>query len=355
MASLTRSSHGLEELVRMAVPLLKSASEQNPRKGPGAKPKIPDYFLGAMIFVGVLKLKKSKSSAYRFLSSFENASLLKRLTGQRVFPSRSTFFDRYRRVYALMEIAIKLQGEKAIKEKIASPKHLAIDKSIMRSKGRPLHKSDRHKKNLPKGIDFQAAWGYSGLRRWVYGYSYEVVVCSSKRSLVFPLIATVSAANAAETTTAIAKVSELPKGVCTVSADSGYDSNKLAECIELHEAGRPNGRKFLCPENPRNRRPVKTATHQSKTQKRSRELRQKRNSYFQKPQSQRVYKQRTKTVEPFNSWFKSLFSLERVWHRGLDNNRTTVLTAIFCYQLLIRANFRKGNTNAKIKHILDAL
>ena len=65
---------------------------------------------------------------------------------------------------------------------------------------------------------------------------------------------------------------------------------------------------------------------------------------------------RKQTVEPFNHWLKRLFELEtRVWHRGLDNNRTQLLAAIFCYQLLVRFNHKYGNKNGCICWILDAL
>ncbi len=67
---------------------------------------------------------------------------------------------------------------------------------------------------------------------------------------------------------------------------------------------------------------------------------------FKKPESKRIYKRRTKTVEPFNSWFKSLFALDRAWHRGLANNQTQILAAIFCYQALVRYNFRLNKTGS---------
>ena len=68
----------------------------------------------------------------------------------------------------------------------------------------------------------------------------------------------------------------------------------------------------------------------------------------------RLYRRRSQTVEPFNEWFKSLFELDQhVWHRGLDNNQTQILAAMFCYQLLLRYNRRRGRTNGQIKWILD--
>src|SRR5262249_53238661 len=80
----------------------------------------------------------------------------------------------------------------------------------------------------------------------------------------------------------------------------------------------------------------------------SRELRGQRIKYYESRKGRRLYARRRKTAEPFNQWFKSLFELEnRVWHRGLDNNRTQVLGAIFAYQLLVRYNHRLGNTTAR--------
>ena len=68
------------------------------------------------------------------------------------------------------------------------------------------------------------------------------------------------------------------------------------------------------------------------------------------------YARRGQTVEPFNDWFKGLFELDQqVWHRGLDNNRTQMLAAIFAYQLLVRYNYRRGNENGQVKWITDCL
>ena len=61
-------------------------------------------------------------------------------------------------------------------------------------------------------------------------------------------------------------------------------------------------------------------------------------------------------MEPFHEWFKSLFELDqRVWHRGLDNNRTQLLAALFAYQVLLRYNHRHGGHNGQVKWILDVL
>jgi len=45
----------------------------------------------------------------------------------------------------------------------------------------------------------------------------------------------------------------------------------------------------------------------------------------------------------------------RVWHRGLDNNRTQMLAALFGYQLLVRYNHRQGHENGQVTWVMDGL
>ena len=69
-----------------------------------------------------------------------------------------------------------------------------------------------------------------------------------------------------------------------------------------------------------------------------------------------TYRRRGQTAEPFNEWFKSLFELnDRVWHRGLENNQTQLLAALFAYQTLVRYNHRQGNDNGQVQWIMDRL
>ena len=86
------------------------------------------------------------------------------------------------------------------------------------------------------------------------------------------------------------------------------------------------------------------------------EHRRGRRAFLESRTGRKLYARRGQTVEPFNDWLKSLFELdEKVWHRGLENNRTQISTAIFAYQLLLRYNRRCGNHNGQVKWILDTL
>jgi len=348
----------LQALVKMATPLLREAERRCPRTGPGAKPVIPDWLIGLLIMVAVLKRRKSKSAQFRFLSNPENRQCIAEAAGCQHFPSRSTFFRRYRRAHQLFRTAVTIQGEKAVAAGVADAEVVAVDKSLIAARGPLWHKRDRQAGRIPKGlhgVDRDSTWGRSQHDGWVQGYSFEVVVTAKAGGTVFPLVASADTASAKETGSFDEKIDELPENTAYVLADSGYDSNAIAERIEYDADNRRTGRRFLCPENrrgsKRNRKaeapPPRDEHHRRRLQRRK---------FLKSRKGKRLYARRGQTVEPFNDWFKGLFELDQqVWHRGLDNIRTQLLAAIFAYQLLVRYNHRRGNENGQVKWIMDCL
>jgi len=309
--------------------------------------------MAVLIMTAVLKKKKSKSGQYRFLS--EHRVELQRWLSLKGFPSRTTYFDRYRRAHRLFEVGIRLQGRQAIEEGLADAEVAAVDKSLLSAKGPGWPQAARREGRRPRGVDAEAAWGYSGYRGWVYGYSYEVVVTATKGSVVCPLLASVGTANASEHHTFGEKIPELPQPTRYVLADAGYDSNVHGEAIENGEDGGRTGRRFVCPLQARGGRPRVGAMLRRGCRERSRRRRARRSAFYNSRRGKELYRRRGQTVEPFNDWFKSLFELERTWHRGLDNNRTQLLAAIFAYQLVLRYNQRQGRRNGQIQWVLDQL
>jgi hypothetical protein len=347
---------GFPALIREALPDLREAERAAPRAGRGDRPDIPDWLIAGLIMVALLRKKKSKSAQYRFLSG-RRADLADGF-GTARFPARATYFRRYRRAHRLYREAIRLQGGRAVAEGVADPTDLAVDKSLVAGRGPAWHARDRRAGEVPAGVDADTAWGRSAHDGWVQGYSYEVVVTATPGTVVFPLLASADTASASEAATFADKVPDLPAGAETVSADAAYDANALGEAVEYHpETGRRTGRRFLCPENPRNNRRTKTKPGGADAARaRGRARRAARREHLQTRRGRRTYARRKQTVEPFNHWLKRLFELEtRAWHRGLDNNRTQLLAAIFCYQLLVRFNHKYGNQNGCICWILDAL
>lgn len=347
----------LAKLVRMAIPLFRAAQSQCPRMGPGRPPDFDDWKMAILIMVAILKNRKSKSAQYRFLH--EHRRKLRRWLGLDRFPSRGTYFSRYARIHRLFQIAIRLQGLQALREGVARGKVVSVDKSLVAARGPQWHAKDRKANRIPAGlhgVDRDSTWSFSKHHGWVQGYSYEVVVTADKGT-VLPLLASADTASVSEHVSFGPKIAQLPKVTRYVLADSGYDNNDYGDAVERDDHGRPTGRRFLCPANPRSGRVAPQPDRRlTAPQRQSRQRRRQRLAFYRSDAGRRLYSRRSQSVEPFNEWFKSLFGLDQtVWHRGLGNNQTQLLAALFCYQLLLRHNHRTGHKNGQIQWILDTL
>ena len=354
MPDSAREGTILAQLIRLSVPLVKAAEKKLPRAGPGAPPRYPEWQIAVLIIVAVAARRKSKSAQFRYL--YERRDLLMTLLGMKEFPVRSTYFSRYRRAHVIFSKAVLLQGGKALQEGVADADAVSVDKSLLTGKGPEWPQAARKEGRRLRGVDEDAAWGYSKYHGWVYGYSYEVVVTATKGSVVCPLLVSVGTANASEHHTFGRKIKELPSQTRYVLADAGYDSNAYGEAVEQLADGTRTGRRFVCPMPRRGGQPsVARYPHRSRRE-RSRRHRAPRAAFYESRRGQRLYRRRGMTVEPFNDWFKGRFDLgARVWHRGYANNKTQVTAAIFVYQLLLRYHRKHGGKNGNVQWILDAL
>ena len=162
MCARVKDGTCLAALVRMAKPLCRAAEHQCPRTGPGRPPAFPDWLMAMLIMIAVLKKRKSKSAQYRFL--WEHRQELQRWLDWHGFPARSTYFDRYQRAHQLFEVAIRLQGQQALKEGVADAQTVAVDKSLWKALGPQWHAKDRRAGRIPpklRGVDRGSTWGYS--------------------------------------------------------------------------------------------------------------------------------------------------------------------------------------------------
>lgn len=346
MARRSPSAPPLQALVGLALPLCQQAQAQlRARRGPGRPPTIPDWVPAVLIMVAILRRKKTKSAQYRFLRAHRAA--LAAALGSDLFPARSTYSERYRRAHRLFREAIRVQGQEAVAQGLADPAVLAVDKSLLEGLGPRWHRRDRAAGKLPAGVDPDTTWGYSVHHGWVQGYSYEVVVTATAGGVVWPLLASADTASASEAATFAAELPDLPAATRYVDADSAYDVDAYQRQLEEDAAGRPTGRRFVCPENPRRGTGHKPGA--------ARARRQRRRQFLASRRGRALYRRRGRTVEPFHEWLARVFELERAWHRGLDNNRTQVLGAIFAYQVLLRYNHQHGRPNGQVKAIVDRL
>jgi hypothetical protein len=344
----------LADLIRRAIPLCQAAERECPRQGPGRKPEIPDWVLAVLIVVAVLKHRKSKSAQYRFLAAHRVELLA--VLGVARWPARSTYFDRYRRAWRLLEIAIRLAGRQAVRRRLVRPRCVAVDKSVVPARGPLWNKRHVARRTVKPGADLEATWTYSGHHGWSLGYAYEVVVSAEKSGPVWPLLASASPASWQPPRTFPQKAVQLPDSTRYVLADTGYESNQLADAVELDSRGRPTGRRLLCPYQARRRGDALPQHKENRARCEKRLCRRSRREFFERPLAQSLFRRRGTRVEPFNDWLKTRFDLhDRAWHRGLDNNRTQLLAAIFGYQLLLFYNHACGRHNGQIQWILDSL
>jgi hypothetical protein len=312
--------------------------------------------MAVLIMVAIAKGKKSKSAQYRYLR--EHQKQLAALLNTDRFPCRSTYFDRYRRAHGLFVTAVRLQGTKAVRYGWADAEVVAVDKSVVAARGPVWHRRRGRNSRPRRGVDREAGWGRNEHDGWVYGYGYEVVVSCGKEGVLWPLLASADKASRSESLSFREKILQLPEQTRYVLADRGYDADDNCETIEWTAGNRRTGRRFLCPtiERYNARRPRRQVWKESHKRKQRRAHRDARKKFLQTKRGKVMYARRSQTVEPFNSWLKAMFALEdRVWHRGLDNNRTQLTAALFLYQLLLRVNKRHGNNNGQVKWILDAL
>lgn len=349
----------LAKLIAMAAPVCRKAQSLLPPRGRGAPPEYEPWQIAVLICVAVAAKRKSKSAQYRYLDERRDALTRELELGR--FPARSTYFERYKHANVLLGVAVECEGLAASARGLINPKVLAVDKSLIRARGKVHHQ--RHRINgtpPPRGADPEASWGYSAHHGWVYGYGYEVLVSASPGNVVYPLAVSLSPASVHESRTVRAKLEHLPPAARYLLGDSAYDINACAEGFEYSASGEPTGRHWVCPLIARAGKPrVGRMVHRGKRE-RSRQRRRKRLAFYESKLGKRIYRQRGRTIEPFNEWFKSKFELkDSAWHKGLANNATQVTAAILIYQLLIRMLHRShradGPPNGAIQCLLDAM
>ena len=143
----------LQQVIAIATPLCQAAAKKIKRRGPGRKPVIPDWFLAVMIVVAIAKGKKTKSAPFRFWTAHQE--LLNPIRGDWNFPSRSTFFDRYRRAWRVFEDAIELHTIRAIRYGWFDPQIVSVDKSVIPARGK---RPRRRRRKQQRRVDPEASW-----------------------------------------------------------------------------------------------------------------------------------------------------------------------------------------------------
>lgn len=204
----------------------------------------------------------------------------------------------------------------------------AVDSTPLRANGGVWHKKHRKQGLVPhSSIDTDAHWSKSGYHGWWYGWKLHFACAVT--AFWLPLAAELTVANTYDGHIAPALIRQLPAEVRYVLGDRHYDD----EADQIHAVCRLTNRFLVTTKagpypHTDDGSPVRRVFHQL----------------------------RSKSIEPFNGSFKTLFQ----WHgqvpvKGLQRVRLFVLGAVLVYQLLLLYQFQAGLPLGKqIKPLLQA-
>ncbi|MGZ3644738.1 MAG: transposase [Ktedonobacteraceae bacterium] len=156
------------------------------------------------------------------------------LTEQGRFPTRRTWERRLKAIPQTLPAQIGCLGRclvDMIQPWTTYGRAVAIDSTILRSRGGVWHQKHREKGELPHtSIDTEAHWTKSGWHGWVYGWKLHVV--SVVAGVWFPLAAVLTPANIADSEPAANLLREIPVEIRFVLGDRHYNTPDLREDCE---------------------------------------------------------------------------------------------------------------------------
>lgn len=242
-----------------------------------------------------------------------------RACGLHTLPDRRTFDRRFKILpvgYAISRI-----GAIFVAESIADCTTTSVDSSMVHAKGYKVwHKSDIKSNTIRRsGIDTDARWGISATRGWVFGYKLHM--CCSTGKLVVPLSACTSTANIPDNTVYQNLVEKLPDTVRHIVADAGYEDYKL------YDYSRQRGIRLVYP--------IRRYRH-------TKGERLRLVAFYRSKQGQRIYRNRSVSIEPLFQCIKEIFGLSVLSVRGFANVSSYMLMCVLVYQLAVYYNCMVG-------------
>jgi len=306
-----------------------------PPVGPSKRGRPVTYpeklFLKALVIMIVKHLPK----VHELLSvlnepTYEMQQLRGLLTENERYPTRRTWERRLKGLPANLPAQIGCFGRYLVE--LIAPwatcgRAVAIDSTVLRSKGGVWHKKDREKGEVPhSSIDTQAHWTKSGWHGWVYGWKLHIACVVA--SVWIPLSAELTSANAADNEIAPALIYELPPEALFVLGDLHYNAPNVYEVCEQ------TGRLLVTTQ------------------------------YGPYPHTdpgvevRRIFhKLRSVAIENFNEHFKGIFDGHgQVPTKGLLNTQRFALGAIFVYQLALLYRFQhRLDLNIGLKAFIKAI
>jgi hypothetical protein len=252
-------------------------------------------------------------------------------------PCRRTFDRRLKTISIDIKERITTMGHLFVSESIAKPYIMAIDSTLIKSRGKVWHKSSMKKGIIPRsGIDTDARWGYSHTKGWIFGYKLHLI--SSTSSIIVPLSADVTTANIPDNhvypdLTLSGLHPDIIKKTHYMTADPGYDDQNL------YDLSTDLGFQLVCP----------VRRYKNTPQVRITLL-----DFYESALGQVIYSKRSTTIEPLIEHIKSVFRIDPLPVRGYDRARAIVLLSVLLYQILVYYNYKneKKDYPRNIKYLI---
>lgn len=172
---------------------------------------------------------------------------------------------------------------------------------MVHARGPVWHRKQQKQGIIPKGLrglDTDATWSYSKSDGWVYGHgTFCMMACKSRVLGAFKWMRN----SGNEAKRMWLETGKLQGLITTVLMDSKADDKDL-----FFEFQRQRRMLLL----------TTTRKGKDKSPERRRMIK-----VLKEKKNQRLYKQRSYTVEPMQGLVKDIFDLDRCWMRGNENNR----------------------------------
>lgn len=293
-----------------------------PKQPPKRKRGRPTVYSDSLIVKALIIMVVNRLySAYSLLAYLEQESFVTQqlqglLQENGQFPSRRTW---ERRLASLPERLPGLIGAlgrelvRLLQPWVKSGRAVAVDSTPLKAKGGVWHKKDREQGHIPhSSIDTEAHWGKSDYHGWYYGWKLHLTVTVA--AIWIPLSARLTAANVYDGNEAIALLEEIPAEVRFVLGDNHYKTPQILAYCQTND-------RFLVASG---RGPYPHDDLGVKVR-------------------QIFHLLRSKTIEPFNQLFKSVFDWhEQVPVKGLQRTSLILLAAVLLYQIVLLYQFDNG-------------
>ena len=256
--------------------------------------------------------------------------------GWQSIPHRTTLSRRFRALPEHLSGLISEVYQKFVNSEQIQEDVMSVDSSLMQANGNIWHKKDREAGVLPScgNIDTEAHWGVNGCGEWTFGYRFYCLV-NADADLALPKDVAVYAANIKDGqvfTDTLA--SSLSGNTSVVLADGSYDEQPCYDLCDKKQIS------LIAPLE------IKPNTPPERIE---------RATLFNDPDVRQLFALRKVSVEPFQGHLKSLFDLEQLPLKGLNNVRSLVTLAAFVYIFLAWLNLLFDRPILHLKQTLLAL